>query len=505
MAPATTSPSAPARPAVLGGVAGLDAAVSLRLHALFLPVPRLLLKALEVAGDGRIWLPVPISLLLLSASPANASGAVSPLLAGLVAGLVIDLALVGLVKVAVRRPRPAYNAKDMYVAVAADHWSFPSGHSSRAFLVAAFLAAGGFRPREALFLWAAATSASRVLLGRHYVIDVVAGAFLGVFEAWLSNLLLRIMCAQSTFLSSNGQNRAGADDDCQSDRLRRAQRLQRPDTVRFAKDERSLSNIKGLTFLQFTAKGLLIKTRFRRRPHPENGKGKTDRIVAAVPVPWAVELKKQNSACLELVNKTDQFVAFKVKTTNPRKYAVRPASGVVPPRGSFGISITMQAPKEIPPDYHCKDKFLVQSIAVEEGTAPKDIVPDMFSKAPGKLVEEFKLRVIYVPANPPSPVPEEAEDDDSLDSDVDHEVEIPSASKSTSGHGPASRSQTSHDEDVSMVSKSGDQESRYAEENKKIQKELKLDIKASYPQPSIMTCASYWHAGTKKENVPLYV
>ncbi|RLM78457.1 vesicle-associated protein 1-3-like [Panicum miliaceum] len=212
------------------------------------------------------------------------------------------------------------------------------------------------------------------------------------------------------------------------------------------------------------------------------------------------ELKKQNSACLELVNKTDQCVAFKVtklgefvsvedanpvhrvKTTNPRKYAVRPASGVVPPRGSFGISIVMQAPKEIPPDYHCKDKFLVQSIVVEEGMAPKDIVPDMFSKAPGKLVEEFKLRVIYVPANPPSPVPEEAEGEDSLDSDVDHEVEPPSTSNSTSGHGHASRSQTSHNEDVSLVSKSGDQESRYAEENKKIQKELEL-LRKTKPSP----------------------
>lgn len=202
MANAATSPPAPApsRPTLLGGVRGFDAAVSLRLHALFLPVPRLLLKALEVAGDGRIWLPVPISLLLLSASPANASGAASPLLAGLVAGLVLDLILVGLVKVFVRRPRPAYNAKDMYVAVSADHWSFPSGHSSRAFLVASFLAAGGFCPREALFLWAAATSASRVLLGRHYVLDVVAGACLGVFEAWVSILLLGFMCAQSTFL-----------------------------------------------------------------------------------------------------------------------------------------------------------------------------------------------------------------------------------------------------------------------------------------------------------------
>ncbi|XP_062219843.1 probable lipid phosphate phosphatase beta [Phragmites australis] len=199
MAPAPTSPPAPAKRTVLGGVGGLDAAVSIRLHALFLPVPRLLLKALEIAGDGRIWLPVPISLLLLSASKANSSGAVSPLLVGLVAGLVLDLILVSLAKVVVRRPRPDYNPADMDVAVAVDHWSFPSGHASRAFLVAAFLA-GGLQHCEALFLWAAATSASRVLLGRHYVLDVVAGACLGVFEAWLINVSLRFICAHNGFL-----------------------------------------------------------------------------------------------------------------------------------------------------------------------------------------------------------------------------------------------------------------------------------------------------------------
>ncbi|KAL6634876.1 hypothetical protein ACP70R_027547 [Stipagrostis hirtigluma subsp. patula] len=187
------------------------------------------------------------------------------------------------------------------------------------------------------------------------------------------------------------------------------------------------------------------------------------------------ELKKQNSGCIELVNKTDQHVAFKVKTTNPRKYSVRPASGVVLPRGSCGITVTMQAPKEIPPDYHCKDKFLVQSIVVQGGTKPKDIVPDMFSKAPGKVVEEFKLRVVYVPANPPSPVPEEAEEEnESLDSDVDHEVERPSTSSAASRHGYTSVSQASYDEDVSMISKSEDEESRYADENRKLQRELEL-------------------------------
>jgi hypothetical protein len=103
MASARAPAPATVKPACFGGLGDLDAAVSLRLHALFLPAPRLLLKALEVAGDGRIWLPVPISLLLLSATPAS-SGELSPLLVGLVAGLVLDLVLVGLAKVVVRRP-----------------------------------------------------------------------------------------------------------------------------------------------------------------------------------------------------------------------------------------------------------------------------------------------------------------------------------------------------------------------------------------------------------------
>ena len=33
-----------------------------------------------------------------------------------------------------------------------------------------------------------------------------------------------------------------------------------------------------------------------------------------------------------------------------------------------------------------------------------------FNKSPGKVIEEVKLRVIYLPANPPSPVPEGSEE-----------------------------------------------------------------------------------------------
>ncbi|KAJ8764790.1 hypothetical protein K2173_009195 [Erythroxylum novogranatense] len=123
------------------------------------------------------------------------------------------------------------------------------------------------------------------------------------------------------------------------------------------------------------------------------------------------ELKKQISCSLQLSNKTDSYVAFKVKTTNPKKYCVRPNSGLVLPRTTCDVIVTMQAQKEAPPDMQCKDKFLLQSVKVNDGVTAKDITPEMFNKEAGHEVEECKLRVLYVsPPQPPSPVPEGSEE-----------------------------------------------------------------------------------------------
>ncbi|KAH9626699.1 hypothetical protein KSS87_021598 [Heliosperma pusillum] len=142
------------------------------------------------------------------------------------------------------------------------------------------------------------------------------------------------------------------------------------------------------------------------------------------------ELRKQSCCSMHLTNKTEKHVAFKVKTTNPKKYCVRPNTGVVVPGGTCDVTVdvgmipefsdvlnaldignvTMQAQKESPPDMQCKDKFLVQSATAPDGISAKDITPEMFNKEEGRIVEEFKLKVIYIPANPPSPVPEESEE-----------------------------------------------------------------------------------------------
>uniref|UniRef100_A0A1J3D959 Vesicle-associated protein 1-1 n=1 Tax=Noccaea caerulescens TaxID=107243 RepID=A0A1J3D959_NOCCA len=123
------------------------------------------------------------------------------------------------------------------------------------------------------------------------------------------------------------------------------------------------------------------------------------------------ELKKQISCSLYLTNKTDNNVAFKVKTTNPKKYCVRPNTGVVLPRSTCEVLVTMQAQKEAPSDMQCKDKFLLQGVIASAGVTAKEVTPEMFSKESGHLVEETKLRVTYVaPPRPPSPVHEGSEE-----------------------------------------------------------------------------------------------
>ncbi|XP_072956114.1 vesicle-associated protein 1-3-like [Typha angustifolia] len=184
------------------------------------------------------------------------------------------------------------------------------------------------------------------------------------------------------------------------------------------------------------------------------------------------ELKKNSSCSMQLTNKTDQYVAFKVKTTNPRKYVVRPNNGIVLPGTTCTITVTMQAQKDIPPDYHCKDKFLIQSVLADYGATAKDITPEMFNKTPDKVVEEFKLRVVYIPANPPSPVPEEAEEESSPRSS---NIEDEGQSSSLFDAGTRYYEETSREkapEALPMISKLSKEKANVVEKNQKLQEEL---------------------------------
>lgn len=86
---------------------------------------------------------------------------------------------------------------------------------------------------------------------------------------------------------------------------------------------------------------------------------------------------------LSVKNTISSPIAFKVKTTAPKQYCVRPNSGRVEPGETIEVLgksvshvyllltlVLLQPLKEEPPvDYKCRDKFLVQSVEI---TADKE-------------------------------------------------------------------------------------------------------------------------------------
>lgn len=99
-----------------------------------------------------------------------------------------------ILKTIVRRERPGYAKQRTHYALVGERYSFPSGHTLRCFywMFYAHSIARKFNfgwlsslPLLTIFCWASAVGWSRVALGRHYVLDVVAGAVCGMVLSFL--------------------------------------------------------------------------------------------------------------------------------------------------------------------------------------------------------------------------------------------------------------------------------------------------------------------------------
>ncbi|KAH8352611.1 hypothetical protein KR084_005317, partial [Drosophila pseudotakahashii] len=156
-------------------VSNLSVFKSLRIHSRFL----------EISCDGIVWFVSWIAFIWLLSSKSLYQMQVNMLL-----GLVLDVFIVAVLKAIVRRRRPVAN-KDM-LTIGPDKFSFPSGHASRAFFVLMFFTK--LYPLHVIFwlpvtAWAVSVAISRLVLQRHYILDICAGAAIGILEAVIIGFL----------------------------------------------------------------------------------------------------------------------------------------------------------------------------------------------------------------------------------------------------------------------------------------------------------------------------
>uniref|UniRef100_A0A4W5R2U4 Vesicle-associated membrane protein-associated protein A n=1 Tax=Hucho hucho TaxID=62062 RepID=A0A4W5R2U4_9TELE len=96
---------------------------------------------------------------------------------------------------------------------------------------------------------------------------------------------------------------------------------------------------------------------------------------------------------LKLKNPSDRKVCFKVKTTAPRRYCVRPNSGMIESGATVTVSVMLQ-PFEYDPNEKSKHKFMVQTIfapstATDMDAVWKDAKPDDLMDSKLKCVFEL--------------------------------------------------------------------------------------------------------------------
>lgn len=99
-------------------------------------------------------------------------------------GLVLDICCVGILKFLVLRERP-YKGYRQTFEHKIDIYSFPSGHTSRATMLIGLAKFFTIINWRAFYLLPVLVGTSRIVLGRHYVTDVMAGMLLGYLESLL--------------------------------------------------------------------------------------------------------------------------------------------------------------------------------------------------------------------------------------------------------------------------------------------------------------------------------
>ncbi|XP_045451022.1 phospholipid phosphatase 6 isoform X1 [Melitaea cinxia] len=161
---------------------------SLRIHS----------KFLELSCHGIVWLAGWLTFIWLFNNKE-----LHQLQFNMLFALILDIIVIAVMKAFVRRRRPIPMNK--MLPGNPDKYSFPSGHTSRAVLVAFILISIDpiyFIFYPPLLAWVGAVALSRVLAERHYFLDVFGGMGIGLLEGIFMSLIWFSQSVATSFITS---------------------------------------------------------------------------------------------------------------------------------------------------------------------------------------------------------------------------------------------------------------------------------------------------------------
>lgn len=149
--------------------------INARMHSTLTKASRYLSKT----GDGQLYLVI--------AGLIYWHEGLSPFLQAILLAFLIERPIYFVLKNGLKRNRPQAALQNFRsIITPSDKFSFPSGHTSAAFMMATLL--GYYLPTLIipLYCWAALVGFSRVVLGVHFPTDTLVGVILGVSTALFS-------------------------------------------------------------------------------------------------------------------------------------------------------------------------------------------------------------------------------------------------------------------------------------------------------------------------------
>ncbi|XP_015117108.1 vesicle-associated membrane protein-associated protein B/C [Diachasma alloeum] len=96
---------------------------------------------------------------------------------------------------------------------------------------------------------------------------------------------------------------------------------------------------------------------------------------------------------IKLINPSNQKVYFKIKTTAPKRYCVRPNSGILKAKEVTEIAVCLQ-PHEFVASEKNKHKFMVQTVVAPEGDTD-DFVNDVWKDVDPNQIMDYKLKCVF--------------------------------------------------------------------------------------------------------------